>query len=79
MKLITKQKIINVLAISSFVISGAVVGTGIYVYVNKASIIDGIKSKVMESVTGSLPDVMDQALPDVTGSVMPQAPKGLLP
>lgn len=73
------QKIINVLAISSFVISGAVVGTGIYVYVNKASIIDGIKSKVMESVTGSLPDVMDQALPDVTGSVMPQAPKGLLP
>lgn len=73
------QKIINVLAISSFVISGAVVGTGIYVFVNKASIIDGIKSKVMESVTGSLPDVMDQALPDVTGSVMPQAPKGLLP
>lgn len=73
------QKIINVLAISSFVISGAVVGTGIYVFVNKASIIDGIKSKVMESVTGSLPSVMDQALPDVTGSVMPQAPKGLLP
>ena len=73
------QKIINVLAISSFVISGAVVGTGIYVYVNKASIIDGIKSKVMESVTGSLPDVMDQALPDVTGSVIPQAPMKLLP
>ena len=73
------QKIINVLAISSAVVSLTVVGTGIYVFVNKASIIDGIKSKVMESVTGSLPDVMDQALPDVTGSVMPQAPKGLLP
>ena len=73
------QKIINVLAISSFVISGAVVGTGIYVYVNKASIIDGIKSKVMESVTGSLPNVMDKALPDVTGSVIPQVPMKLLP
>ncbi len=72
------QKIINVLAISSFVISGAVVGTGIYVFVNKASIIDGIKSKVMESVTGSLPNVMDQALPDTTGSVVPTLPK-LLP
>lgn len=73
------QKIINVLAISSAVVSLTVVGTGIYVFVNKASIIDGIKSKVMESVTGSLPNVMDKALPDVTGSVMPQAPKGLLP
>ena len=51
------QKVINVLAISSFVISGAVVGSGVYVYVNRASILDGIKSKVMESVTGSLPDV----------------------
>ena len=73
------QKIINVLAISSAVVSLTVVGTGIYVFVNKASIIDGIKSKVMESVTGSLPDVMDQALPDVTGSVIPQAPMKLLP
>lgn len=73
------QKIINVLAISSAVVSLTVVGTGIYVFVNKASIIDGIKSKVMESVTGSLPNVMDKALPDVTGSVIPQAPMKLLP
>lgn len=73
------QKIINVLAISSAVVSLTVVGTGIYVFVNKASIIDGIKSKVMESVTGSLPNVMDKALPDATGSVIPQAPMKLLP
>ena len=48
------QKIINVLALASFAISGAVVGSGLYVYLNRASIIDGVKSQVMEAVTGSL-------------------------
>ena len=48
------QKIINVLAIASTVVSTAVVGSGVYVYVNRASIIDGVKSQVMEAVTGSL-------------------------
>ena len=47
------QKIINVLAIASTVVSTAVVGSGLYVYVNRASIIDGVKSQVMEAVTGS--------------------------
>ena len=47
------QKIINVLAVASAAVSVAVVGSGLYVYVNRASIIDGVKSQVMESVTGS--------------------------
>ena len=46
------QKVINVLAIASTVVSTAVVGSGIYVYVNRASIIDGVKSQVMENVLG---------------------------
>ena len=48
------QKIINVLAVASFAVSGAVVASGLYVYVNRDSIINGIKSNIMESVTGSL-------------------------
>ena len=48
------QKIINVLAVTSFAVSGAVVGSGLYVYLNRASIIDGVKSQVMDAVTGSL-------------------------
>ena len=48
------QKVINVLAIASTVVSTAVVGSGVYVYVNRASIIDGVKSQVMDAVTGSL-------------------------
>ena len=48
------QKIINVLALASTAVSVAVVGSGLYVYINRASIIDGVKSQVMEAVTGSL-------------------------
>tara|TARA_B100000131_G_scaffold242627_1_gene235184 strand:+ start:123 stop:374 length:252 start_codon:yes stop_codon:yes gene_type:complete len=46
------QKIINVIALSSGIVSLAVVGSGVYVYLNRASIIDGVKSQVMESVLG---------------------------
>ena len=74
------QKIINVFAVASFVVSGAVVGSGVYVYVNRASILDGVKQKIMESVTGALPDVLSTdgvlpSLPDATGSVSPDLPK----
>ena len=48
------QKIINVLAITSFAVSGAVVASGLYVYVNRSSIIDGIKSQAVEAALGSL-------------------------
>ena len=47
------QKVVNVLAVASFALSGAVVASGLYVYVNRTSIIDGVKSQVMEAVTGS--------------------------
>ena len=48
------QKIINVLAIASGLVSAAVVASGIFVYVNRDSIVDGIKSQAIEAVTGSL-------------------------
>ena len=48
------QKVINVLAVASFAVSGAIAVSGLYVYVNRDSIIDGVKSQVLEAVTGSL-------------------------
>ena len=48
------QKIINVLAISSFVISGAVVGGGFYLYSQKDAIIEDIKEKALGSVLGGV-------------------------
>ena len=48
------QKIINVLAIASFAVSGAVVSGGVYVYVNRDSIIDGVKQQAIDAALGSL-------------------------
>ena len=47
------QKIINVLAVASFAVSSSIAAGGVYVYVNRDSIIDGIKSQVMGGLGGS--------------------------
>ena len=47
------QKVINVLAVASFALSGAIAASGVYVYVNRDSIIDGIKSQVLGGIGGS--------------------------
>ena len=48
------QKVINVLAVSSAVVSLAVVGSVGYVYVNRTAIIDSVKEKALESIMGGL-------------------------
>ena len=46
------QKLINVLAVASAVVSLAVVGSAGYVYVRKDAIIESIKEKALGSVMG---------------------------
>ena len=48
------QKLINVLAVASAVVSLAVVGSAGYVYVRKDAIIESIKEKALGSVMGNL-------------------------
>ena len=69
------QKLINVLAIASTAVSVAVVGSGLYVYVNRGSIIDGVKSQIMESVTGGLGGGLGGSLPEISPPT--GAPSGL--
>ena len=72
------QKIINVLAISAFVISLSVVGGGVYLYTQKDAIIEGVKSKVMKSVMPSIGGGITDAIPKSTGPALPtpgQLPK----
>jgi len=75
------QKIINVLAITSFAVSGAVVGSGVYVYLNRASIIDGIKSQALEAVLGGtglgsgLGGSVGEELPLGTNDLAPSTPQ----
>ena len=69
------QKIINGIAIASGVVSITVVGAVGVVYLNKDAIIENVKSKVMESVTGSLGDLGGGLVPDIgTPMAEPSSP-----
>ena len=48
------QKIVNVIALTSGVVSLAVVGSGLFVFVNRDSIVDNIKSQAIEAALGGL-------------------------
>jgi len=72
------QKIVNIIAVASGVVSLAVVGSGLYVYVNRGAIVDGVKSQVMEAVTGSLGSLgggLTPELPVGTNDLAPSAPQ----
>ena len=79
------QKIVNVLAVASSVVSLAVVGIGGYVFINKDAIIKEATDKAMDSVLGgglgggiapALPiGTPDLATPDSpTAQAVPEAP-----
>ena len=48
------QKLINVLALSSFLVSAAIVGSGVYIYLNKDPLIEKAKGQIMESIQETL-------------------------
>ena len=68
------QKIFNAIAVASGIVSLTVVGAGLGIYLNKDAIINNVKEKALESVTGSLGDTLGDALPipDMTGDVIPK-------
>ena len=68
------QKIINVLAVASGIVSAAVVASGVFVYVNRDSIVDSIKSQAIEAVTGSLGGGLGGDLPVGAPVLAPAAP-----
>ncbi len=72
------QKIINALAVISFVGTAGIVGSGSYVYLNKDSLVDQVREKitkaVTEAVTGSLPSLVGDAVPELPKTTGPAIP-----
>lgn len=56
------QKVINVLAVASFVVSAGVVGATSYVYLNQEEIKENIKEQVIEGVKGSIGGALGRTL-----------------
>ena len=74
------QKLINVLAVSSFVVSASIVGGGVYVYLNKDAMIEDAKEKITtaatEAIAGALPGLIDAAMPELPGATGGAIPMG---
>ena len=80
------QKVINVLAVLSFVGTAGIVGTAGVVYVRRDAIIEQVKENVAkaasEAIAGALPGMMDSALPELpgaTGGIVAPTPGVALP
>jgi len=69
------QKLINVLALSSFLVSAAAVGSGVYLFTNKDALIEKAKGQIMESVMDTLPG----GLGGLAGGALVPNPTQLLP
>lgn len=75
------QKLINVLAVLSFLGTTSIVGAGAYVYLNKDALIENAKEKVSkaaaEAIAGALPGMLDAAMPEIPE--VPSATGGAIP
>ena len=75
------QKVINVVALLSGLVSLTVVGTTGYVYLNRDSIteraIEKCSKAVTDAVTKALPGIVDKAMPEVPK--LPSATGGAIP
>ena len=68
------QKIVNVLAIASSVVSLAVIGGGVYLYVQKDAIIESVTEKALGGL-GGLGGSLGGDLPIGTPDLVPSTPQ----
>ena len=75
------QKIINVIALASGLVSLSVVAGAGYLYVNKDTLVENARERVTtavtEAVSGALPGLIDAAMPEIpttTGPAIPTLP-----
>jgi len=70
------QKVVNIIAIASGVVSLAVIGSGLFIYLQRDKLVDNVKTQVLKSVGGALPGLVDMKIPKATGPAM-APPAGL--
>lgn len=64
------QKLINVIALLSGLVSLSVVGGGTYLYLNKDTLVEDAREKVTKAVT----DTITEALPGIVQGAIPKMP-----
>ena len=74
------QKLINALAVVSFVGVVGIIGGGAYVYTQRDALIENAKEKITkaatEAIAGALPGMLDAAMPELPGATGGAIPMG---
>ena len=74
------QKVINVLAVLSFVGTAGIIGGGTVVYLRRDAIAESVKERVAaaatEAIAGALPGMLDAAMPELPGATGGAIPMG---
>ena len=72
------QKVINVLAVLSFLGTAGIIGGGAFVYLRRDAIAESVKERVAkaatDAVTAALPDMLDAAMPELPNTTGPAIP-----
>ena len=75
------QKLINTLAVLSFIVVTGIVGGGTYAYMQRDTLIKSATEKITaaatEAITNALPSMLDKSVPELpkaTGGVIPSLP-----
>ena len=71
------QKIINFMALMSFLVSGATLYGAFYLYKNADVMIEEAREKVVKEVADALPKIVEEMMPDVPE--VPDATGGAIP
>jgi hypothetical protein len=77
------QKAINAIALLSGLVSLSVLGGGAYLYVQKDTLIEGVREKataaITEAITEALPGMLDAAMPGVPEMTGPAMSSPVMP
>ena len=74
------QKIFNLMALLSFLVSGTSVAGAWYLYKNTDTLIEDAREKIVKEIAESLPKIVEEFMPDIpevptmTGDAVPQLP-----
>jgi len=74
---IIMQKLINLMAVTSFAINVGVIAGGVYLYQNKDQMIEDIRSRVAEEVAEAIPEIIGNLGFGGTEVPEPPIPSGL--
>ena len=68
------RKIIDAMAIASFLVSATVVGGGVYLYTQKDALVDKAKERATETITGIVSDAIVGSLSGGLTEQLPSVP-----